>query len=63
LQGVVGNVLEETVREIWKGEALRKVRVAHLDGDYAKIPCCSRCDYWAQGRDDISQWLAKNNVF
>lgn len=43
---IVGNVLRNTLKEIWKGEALKSFRMYHLNGDFESLPLCSRCKGW-----------------
>lgn len=41
---VVGNLKNQTIEEIWKGEKLRKIREAHLRGEFYKVPLCAGCN-------------------
>jgi len=41
---VLGNLKKQTIEEIWKGEKLRKIREAHIKGEFYKIPLCSGCN-------------------
>jgi radical SAM protein with 4Fe4S-binding SPASM domain len=41
---VLGNLKQQTIEEIWKGEKLRKIREAHKKGEFGKIPLCSGCN-------------------
>jgi radical SAM protein with 4Fe4S-binding SPASM domain len=41
---VLGNLKKQTIEEIWKGEKLRKIREAHVKGEFGKIPLCSGCN-------------------
>ena len=43
---IVGDVLSQTLREIWSGDSLRNLRTLHLTSQYKKIPICSRCRNW-----------------
>ncbi len=43
---VLGNVKNTSLHEIWAGEALKKYRQYHLNGEYEKIPICKNCDVW-----------------
>ena len=42
---VVGNVCEQTVGDIWRGEALRRLRMLHLEGRRSENPACRTCQY------------------
>ena len=41
---VIGNIMEQTIEEIWRGEKMEKLRRLHLQGRYNEIPICSRCN-------------------
>jgi radical SAM protein with 4Fe4S-binding SPASM domain len=41
---VLGNLKNQTIEEVWKGEKLRKIREAHIKGEFHKIPLCSKCN-------------------
>ena len=43
---IVGNVLEQNLKEIWNGSSLKKVRGIHLRHQFQNIPICSRCNSW-----------------
>jgi radical SAM protein with 4Fe4S-binding SPASM domain len=36
----------ETLQEIWRGQALRRLRRLHLDGRFDDIPICRTCRNW-----------------
>jgi len=42
----VGNVNEHSIREIWNSKKLKELRIAHLKGDFDKIPLCKSCKEW-----------------
>ncbi|MCK5236784.1 MAG: SPASM domain-containing protein, partial [Deltaproteobacteria bacterium] len=39
----LGNVRDNTIKEIFSGEKMRRIREVHLTGDFKKIPLCSNC--------------------
>jgi radical SAM protein with 4Fe4S-binding SPASM domain len=41
----LGDLKNQNLKEIWKGEKLRKVRETHLKGEFQKTPLCDRCTY------------------
>lgn len=41
---IVGNIMNQSIEEIWKGEKMQKLRQIHLEGRYYEIPICSRCN-------------------
>lgn len=46
----LGNVFNETLEEIWKGDKLAKLREIHLAGRFYEVPACGACD-WAVKQD------------
>jgi len=51
---VHGSVLADyrttTIRELWRGEIYRRLREAHLSGDFSAHGFCGQCPDWAQTR-------------
>ena len=41
---ILGNVNQQTLKEIWRGEKLKKIREFHLKGSFDKIDLCKDCD-------------------
>lgn len=41
---IIGNLKNQTIEEVWKGERLRKIREAHLRGEFYKVPLCAGCN-------------------
>lgn len=41
---VLGNLKKQTIEEVWEGEKLKKIREAHVRGEFLKIPLCSQCN-------------------
>lgn len=41
---VLGNLKKQTIEEIWKGEKLKKIKEAHVKGEFWKVPLCSGCN-------------------
>lgn len=44
--GVLGNVKDQSVEELWNGEKRRAWKDLHVDGRRKEVPLCSRCEYW-----------------
>lgn len=42
-RGLVGNVLEKSISEIWQSEPLKTWRQMHLDGNKNDVPVCEGC--------------------
>jgi len=61
-KGIIGDIKENTLAEIWQGDALQKIRRAHLEGLYNTIPLCSKCQFW-RCEVNIEKWLRKASTF
>jgi radical SAM protein with 4Fe4S-binding SPASM domain len=57
-KGIVGNVKQQSLRDIWNGEKLRQVRRNHLDAEYDQVEICANCEYWSI-KEDIGDWLRR----
>jgi len=47
---VMGDVTEQSIREIWTGDRYRQVRELHLAGKRATLPICDGCTVWREGK-------------
>jgi radical SAM protein with 4Fe4S-binding SPASM domain len=45
-EGIVGNVKNNSISEIWNSEAFEKIRKLHLSKQKKNIPFCSKCSEW-----------------
>jgi radical SAM protein with 4Fe4S-binding SPASM domain len=45
-KGIIGNVNENSIHELWTGKLCNEWRQAHLDGSYHKIEKCRTCTDW-----------------
>ncbi|GJQ50963.1 MAG: hypothetical protein HKUEN01_33490 [Candidatus Kuenenia stuttgartiensis] len=59
-KGIIGDIKEETLAEIWQGDTLQRIRDAHLENNYDSIPLCSNCQFW-RCEVNIEKWLRKVN--
>lgn len=41
---ILGNLKNQSIEEIWKGDKLRKIREAHVKGEFYKVPLCAGCN-------------------
>lgn len=48
---LVGNVKTQTVKEIWNGEKLERIRRLHLEKKRFGISCCAKCN-WGNLREE-----------
>jgi len=44
--GVLGNIQNQTIEDIWNGEKRMKWMEYHKQGERDKIPLCSYCHFW-----------------
>ena len=60
-QGVVGDVHEQSIEQIWRGEMLRRIRALHLAGRACEVGACAGCSYKSkENREYIGGWLMAN---
>jgi radical SAM protein with 4Fe4S-binding SPASM domain len=50
--GIVGNVMERSIREIWQSEIYQKLRDLHATGRWGDIAMCRKCMDWQHMRWD-----------
>jgi radical SAM protein with 4Fe4S-binding SPASM domain len=43
---IVGDIKTESLKKIWNGEKMKKIRQAHLRGNLKELPTCAKCSYW-----------------
>lgn len=43
---IIGNALQQSLRDIWNGPRLRELRNLHINHQFEKIPLCSNCNSW-----------------
>ena len=51
-KGVIGNVNEQTLEEIWNGPQRMEWLELHKQGKRTEIPLCSGCEFWGVPRGD-----------
>lgn len=44
--GVIGNIKEKSLDEIWNGDTRRHILEAHISGHRELIPACAKCEYY-----------------
>lgn len=49
--GVIGDVNDQTIEEIWKGPEFARYRQLHKQGRFNEIDLCRDCNYWAYTRN------------
>lgn len=47
---VVGNAVQEGVKNVWHGDKLNEIRKHHENGEWDKVPFCKNCDRWASSQ-------------
>ncbi|HLN52398.1 MAG TPA: radical SAM protein [Lentimicrobium sp.] len=45
---IVGDLKQQTMAEIWKGDKIRSYRSAHLKNQFSDIPLCEKCNFWSK---------------
>jgi radical SAM protein with 4Fe4S-binding SPASM domain len=45
MRNIIGDLMHETVREIWRGETRRNFMRTHLEGRRSELPACAHCSY------------------
>lgn len=45
--GVIGDLNEQTIKEVWNGPELARYRQLHKEGKWDQIDLCRNCNYWA----------------
>jgi len=53
----LGNVVEQSIEEIWKGERLARLREMHLNGLRSRLPMCDGCTLWREGKKALSEYI------
>ncbi len=48
----LGDVVTSSIEEVWRGEALNKVRQKHLEGTRNEISLCDGCTLWRDNKQD-----------
>ncbi len=46
-QLLTGDANKQSLSEIWKGNALRRIRNLHVENRIDELPLCPTCNYWA----------------
>lgn len=45
---LMGNVMTQTIEEIWRGEHFEKIRKLHAEGERNQVKICRGCDHWSR---------------
>jgi MoaA/NifB/PqqE/SkfB family radical SAM enzyme len=48
LTRILGDVREQSIREIWQGEPLAAYRALHMRGERRRLPMCDGCRIWQE---------------
>jgi radical SAM protein with 4Fe4S-binding SPASM domain len=54
---ILGNVKNQSIKEIWGGEKPRKIRELHKGGEFEKLNICAQCEYNLHHKSPW--WVAK----
>ena len=55
----IGNLAQQSIAEIWKGEAMNEYRRRHLAGERAGIALCDGCTVWRPAKHEREQLLSE----
>ena len=53
---VIGDLRNESLTEIWKGEKMEHYRRLHLKGKAHTMPVCDKCEIWSEYPDIFFWW-------
>jgi len=42
---ILGNIKHQSIKEIWGGKELRKIRGSHIQGNFKEVSLCANCGY------------------
>jgi len=60
--GVVGNIMEQSIQDIWKGPLYEKFREAHATGRWGDMTMCAPCRDWQHMKWDHGFEKAVNKI-
>lgn len=58
----VGDAKKQTLHEIWNSAEIKRVRRAHIQGNYGQYPVCKDCAVWVSV-GDLGEWLVGEKQF
>ena len=44
--GILGNVNNSSIEELWNGTKRQEWREFHIQGRRNRVPLCAKCEYW-----------------
>lgn len=44
--GILGNVNNSSIEELWNGTKRQEWRELHIQGRRNRVPLCAKCEYW-----------------
>lgn len=44
--GILGNMAESTLAELWNGPKRQAWKQLHIEGQRKRVPLCANCEYW-----------------
>lgn len=62
-RSVIGDVREQSIADIWQGEAYETLRRLHLSRKFEEVPFCSACTDWRVIEWDYDYFRAVNKAF
>jgi len=58
-QLAIGNILKNSLKEIWEGQLLREIQQVHLAGERSKLVSCRDCTFIYKQPDDLDSLVNK----
>jgi radical SAM protein with 4Fe4S-binding SPASM domain len=56
---VLGNVMQQSLKQMWEGERMKQIRLAHLSGKRDSLFACRDCDALFTSPDNLDSLTAK----
>ena len=56
---IVGNVIEESILDIWRGNRLKEFREMFSKQQHHNHPACGKCNYYYSHKDNIDKFALK----
>lgn len=60
--GVVGNIYDKSIHDIWRDLPIRRIRQAQLNNDWGMVPVCTQCVVWAS-LENLTDFLHQERAF
>jgi len=58
----IGDIRAQTIAEIWGSDEYKRIRKAHLEGNFSAVKLCSKCTEWQSGQWDYDYFHAMRQI-